>query len=420
MKRLLVLLCLLTLFDAGAWSAAAAPQDSTATFRIHYYVDRYELAPELMMNAVTLREMDALLDSLTRAGAHFHVRVVSGASPEGTEKGNQALAENRTQRLRTYLLGKHARLRQQDVSTLSLGSDWDGLVRTLKNSHYDWRHEVIYIIQNTPVWVHDRSGAVVDSRKKQLMDLRNGYPWREMVREIFPYLRRTQVDISFRKDLPEPPAQKDTVYIHEHDTVTIEKQLLVQAPRHRHGFLLYTNLFYDAAGAPSIGTEFYMGAGWALNARWSGGWWSSTAKNRFYRLYGAELAVRKYIALPSDNGAGMFRSSTGHHFGAYGQLFTYDFEFSGKGYMGGMPGKNLFAAPSWSAGFEYGYTFPIGRYLNLDLSLGLGYLQGPQWQYNPADGNYRFEHFRTFRWWGPTRLDVSLYWLIGFENKKRN
>ena len=409
------------LLAAGGWTVAAMPVDTTVTFRVHYYVDRYELAPELMMNAATLREMDTLVDSLQQAHARFQLQVVSGASPEGTEEKNRTLAENRTIRLRTYLLQRHPTLSSTDISTLSLGADWEGLVTVVQKSRYDWRDEVLYIIRNTPVWVKGRSGAVVDSRKKQLMDLRGGQPWREMVREIFPYLRRTRVNVSWDLDKAPAQPQRDTVYIHDRDTITVEKRMLVPAPGHKHGFLLYTNLAYDVAGTPSIGTEFYMGKGWALNARWSGGWWSSRPKNRFYRLYGAELALRKYFRLPSDNGAGMFRSSTGHHLGAYGQLLTYDFEFSGKGYMGGMPEKNLFAAPTWSAGLEYGYTFAIGEHLNLDLSLGVGYLQGPQWMYDPAsgDGTYPLTGFRTFRWIGPTRADVSLYWLIGFENKRR-
>ena len=105
--------------------------------------------------------------------------------------------------------------------------------------------------------------------------------------------------------------------------------------------------------------------------------------------------------------------------GAYGQLLTYDIEFAGKGYMGGKPGSGIFAAPTWSAGVEYGYTLALTRHLNLDFSIGLGYLQGPQWQYLPANGDYRYEEFRTFRWIGPTRADISLYWLIGMENKKK-
>ena len=403
--------------------ATSAQADSTAVFKVYYYVDHSDLDVNFMQNSVTLREVNALVDSLLAVGSPLQVKLVSGASPEGTEEGNLALGEARSQQMRSYLLAHHYRLRERDLTVTSVGSDWEGLLRVTERSREYWAPEAARIIRNTPIWVRDRNRAIVDSRKKQLMDLHLGDAWRSMERDLFPYLRKTEVSITFPAGAVEtPPAKPDTVVVVERqlDTVMVDRYIMTPAPEeHRHGFLLYSNLAYDVAGVPSIGTEFYMGKGWALNARWSGSWWSSRAKNRFYRVYGAELALRKYFRLPSDNGAGMFRSSTGHHVGAYGQLFTYDFEFSGKGYMGGMPGKNLFAAPSWSAGVEYGYTFAIGRHLNLDLSLGVGYLQGPQWQYVPGEDGYQFERFRTFRWIGPTRLDVSLYWLIGFENKAR-
>ena len=408
------------LFLSGNTPTCATPVDTTAHFTVYYPVERSDLLTHYMMNGVTLREMDKLLDSLCRADAPMNILLTSGASPEGTEDLNLTLADARNEQMRMYLL-THKRyvIRSQDLSTVSMGADWNGLALALEKSTYSWRKEALLIIRNTPVWVHDRAGNIVDSKKKQLMDLRGGNPWREMTQDIFPYLRRTEVEVTFKVDrtIPVPEPQTDTLYIHQRDTLVIEKHIKEEAPR--YGFLLYTNLLYDAAAIPSIGTEIYLGKGWALNTRWSGSWWSSKKKNRFWRIYGAELAVRKYFREPSDNATSLFRSSTGHHVGAYGQLLTYDIEFAGKGYMGGKPGSGIFAAPTWSAGVEYGYTLALTRHLNLDFSIGLGYLQGPQWQYLPANGDYRYEEFRTFRWIGPTRADISLYWLIGMENKKK-
>lgn len=398
-----------------------AQADSTEVYKVYYYVNHAELDVNFMHNAMTLREIDALVDSLLTAGSALSVHLVSGASPEGTEEGNWRLGQARSEEMRNYLLSHHWRLQERSLTVSSVGSDWEGLLREVDRSQYYWAPEASRIIRNTPIWVHGRNGGIVDSRKKRLMDRHLGDAWRTMERDIFPYLRKTEVSITFPVAGKVPQPKTDTVYIvnRQLDTVTVEKERVIGAPVHRHGFVLYTNLLHDALGVPSIGTEFYMGKGWALNARWSGSWWSSRAKNRYYRIYGAELALRKYFRLPSDNGAGMFRSSTGHHVGLYAQLFTYDLEFSGKGYMGGMPGKNLFAAPSWSAGLEYGYTFALSRHLNLDLSIGAGYMQGPQWQYLPTENGYQITGFSLFRWLAPTRADVSLYWLIGFENKAR-
>ena len=111
----------------------------------------------------------------------------------------------------------------------------------------------------------------------------------------------------------------------------------------------------------------------------------------------------------------LFRSKKhlGHHAGVYGQLLTYDIELrSGKGYMGGEPGGNIFDGANWGAGLEYGYTFNLTRRLHLDLSLGLGYFGGKYYTYEPMGGQYIWLSTEYQNYWGPTRLEITLYWNI--------
>lgn len=70
----------------------------------------------------------------------------------------------------------------------------------------------------------------------------------------------------------------------------------------------------------------------------------------------------------------------------------------------------------WGVGVEYGYSLPIHRRLNLDFTLGLGYLTGEFWEYKPIDQCYVWQATKRLHWWGPTKLEVSLVWLIGRGN----
>lgn len=104
---------------------------------------------------------------------------------------------------------------------------------------------------------------------------------------------------------------------------------------------------------------------------------------------------------------------TGHHLGAYVQALTYDFEWGGKAYMGGEPGGNIFDRAHIGAGVEYGYSLPIARRLNIDFTLGVGYIGGRVYEFEPNGNSYLWTATKNRHWFGPTKLEVSLVWLLG-------
>lgn len=111
----------------GTMVCGAQPhRDSTARFRVYFHVDQSDLDLSHMGNYLTLKEMDNVLDSLLKEHVSVKVSVDAGASPEGTEGGNLKLAEDRTSRLRLYLLTHHPRLDEKDLSLSSRAADWDG------------------------------------------------------------------------------------------------------------------------------------------------------------------------------------------------------------------------------------------------------------------------------------------------------
>ena len=170
-------------------------------------------------------------------------------------------------------------------------------------------------------------------------------------------------------------------------------------------FALKTNMLYDLALVPNISLEYAITDHWSFAADWNYAWWSQDNRNRYWRTYGGDVEVRYYIN--NRNG----RLLTGHHFGAYAGILTYDVEWGGKGYMG----------EKWSKlfGVSYGYSAPISPRLHLDFELGIGYFGGDYYEYSPQVDKYYWEQTKKRNWFGPTRAEVTLVWMLGKHVEKK-
>ena len=176
---------------------------------------------------------------------------------------------------------------------------------------------------------------------------------------------------------------------------------------------LKTNALYDIALVPNIGAELYWGKNWSAGANWMYAWWQNGASSKFWRVYGGDIYVRKWFGQKAEE-----NPFAGHHIGVYAQLLTYDFCLGDKGYMGGQPGGNIWDKLQYGYGVEYGYSLPIARRLNLDFTLGLGYMGGTYHEYRIADDCKVWQATKNRKWFGPTKAEVSLVWLLGRSNNK--
>ena len=172
-----------------------------------------------------------------------------------------------------------------------------------------------------------------------------------------------------------------------------------------------TNMLYDAALLPTLGADFYIGKHFSIGGNWTYAWWSKNSKHRYWRAYGGDLNLQWFFGERAQE-----KPLQGHHIGVYGQILTYDFEFHGKGWMGGKPGGDLWDKMHWGVGLNYGYSLPVGRRLNIDFVIGLGYMTGTYYTYKPIDNCYVWQSTKTRHYFGPTKAEVSLVWLIGCGN----
>ncbi len=337
------------------------------------------------------------------------IHIIAGCSPEGTWKLNQRLSRKRADRIRGVLKG-YVDLPDSVIVEESRGIDWEGLYEMVEASDMAYRDEVLDIIKNTPE-LERRGRSNIEIRKRKLVWLDNSRPWRYMYRHFFPKLRAfyLQIVIEWEKIINYDPLNP----VVENLEIEPRQLEIPEPPRFERPepaplyVALKTNMLYDAALIPNIGAEVYLGENYSLTGNWMYAWWKSSKHHNFWRTYGGDLEIRRYFGSKAAE-----KPLQGWHLGLYGQMLTYDFELGGRGYLGDRW--------TWGGGLSLGYSAPLLRRINLDITLGLGYLGGEYKEYLPIDGCYVWQKTKQRRWFGPTKAEISLVWLIGRGNYNKD
>lgn len=403
--------CLLALCVLASERTAYAQEVSETyvtsdTLQVYFRQDHTSLDPLFRDNGSRLEEFSHRFDTLLNdpASKVRSILIVSGASPEGPSTRNRHLSDKRAEVIYDYLVSNHL-ADSSKIEIESSGTDWKGLTEYVEESDLEYRDEILDILE-IPEWIR-KDGKIADGRKYRLMNLRGGSVWRELYDLYFADLRSTKVMIAYdilRTEVkaPEMTVRTDTVYIERTDTIYIERTdtvYITKTPPVR--LALKSNLLYDALAIPNIGIEVGLYKGLTIHGSYQNIWLRDKAWTRWYRTEGFEAGINWYINKDK-------RPFKGHHIGIYGQMVTWDFTISGRGYL----------AERWAygGGLEYGYALPVGRRFNIDFEIGIGYLGGNMHEYIPQDGHRVWQFVEPFRWIGPTKAGVTLQWLIGRDN----
>lgn len=351
-------------------------------------------------NAMRLSEVVSFLESVKKDSTLELVEVsfCGSASPEGGFAINKELAEKRRNSLERYVR-ERVSLPDSIISRPEGFIAWERLAELVEVSDMPHKEEAVDVMRNVPEFTYDNKGVLVDSRKKHLMELQYGRTWHYMHKHFFDQIRNASVILvtvrqkpvieekSVVKEEPVVPVPTDTTSVVEKTDTGV-----VVSPETSKPFYmaLKTNMLYDVLAVPNIGVEFYLGKNWSISGNWMYGWWKKNSSHRYWRIYGGDIAVRYWFGKKASE-----KPLTGHHVGVYGQAFTYDFEWGGKGYMGGEPGGTLWDKTNYAAGVEYGYSLPVANRLNIDFTLGVGYWGGKYYTYTPLDGHYVWQATKT-------------------------
>lgn len=346
------------------------------------------------------------------------IHVTGGASPEGTIPLNKRLSEKRAKVIFEYL-SKFGELPDSLTTFNFIGRDWWGLIELVEaDMNVPYREETLEYLRD----IADRSlggERLEDNNVGRLSRFKGGEPYRYMYRNLFPELRASSVHLYYKKmrnpiALPlfsgiaaaRPSAPSGAIKNRTPAPVIYKKPFYMG---------IKSNLLYDLLLVPNIGAEFYLGKNWSIAGDWMYGWWKNDNAHWYWRIYGGGLSVRKWFGKEANE-----KPLTGHHIGVYGQVMTYDFEVGGLGQMGGEPGGSLFDRANYGAGIEYGYSLPVARRLNIDFSACVGFFGGLYYEYLPMDNCYVWQATKKRFYIGPTKIEISLVWLLGHENYNRD
>lgn len=157
---------------------------------LDFAVGKTAINPEFGRNAAELEKIRRMID-LVQGDKDLTVKriaIVGYASPEGSLAMNERLSEGRAKALRDYLQSRYPAIPGALYSVHFGGENWDDLVKVVQASDMPDRQAVLDII--------DRY-SITEGREAKLMALKGGTPWRYMLREMFPALRKVTVTVDY-------------------------------------------------------------------------------------------------------------------------------------------------------------------------------------------------------------------------------
>ncbi len=415
------------------------------TVSVHFRVGHRYYDPSLGDNREVMDSFVKSVREAVEAGTVERITVYGYASPEGQVRANERLARKRCDTIARYIAdhtGVDSTLIEERAMPI-----WNDRLRRLvaESTALPGRDKVLDILDNTPVKVFDAQGRLIDSRKKQLMDLNGGRTWRWMYVHIFPDVRNA-VAISLycrptpsnkvvdntesavdnagalapealspalpestadtvESNLPEPEGT-DTDNVREcagecADTPDSEhgSPAIEHAPFHR--LALKTNALYYAALLPNLELEWLINEHWSVAVEGNFACWGSYKKERSYRL-----------AIFDAEGRRWFKTRGPWH-GMYAGVIAgggyYDIEKGTPGHYG------------WGVmtGLSFGYMWPIGRRLSLEAEIGAGYMFTRYKDYRPYEGHHVYLATKELNYFGPIKLKFSIVWRFFDSNKPK-
>ncbi|HJF90720.1 MAG TPA: DUF3868 domain-containing protein [Alistipes onderdonkii] len=157
---------------------------------LDFAVGKTSVNPEFGRNAAELEKIRRMID-LVQDDKDLTIKrivIVGYASPEGSLAMNERLSEGRAKALRDYLQSRYPAIPGSLYSIRFGGENWDDLVEAVQTSDMPDKQAVLDII--------DRY-SIIGGREAKLMALKGGTPWRYMLREMFPSLRKVTVTVDY-------------------------------------------------------------------------------------------------------------------------------------------------------------------------------------------------------------------------------
>jgi len=159
------------------------------TAYLNFYTGKWDIVTNYRDNARELDKIYNLIESLrSDSDATVTGIIVEGyASPEGTAASNQTLSERRAEAVKNHVKSLY-RYNDSFFTSKGMGEDWITLDSLVSKSQVDHKYELLSIIRND---------EPTDIRDRQLVSLAGGAPYRQILNELYPLLRRVEYKMDY-------------------------------------------------------------------------------------------------------------------------------------------------------------------------------------------------------------------------------
>lgn len=464
MKRLAKVLTIIALLAfAHAAQAQDAQHEDSDRARLNYGFSETGLDTVFMRNNASIRRLKGFFDNV-RINPDVSVKkvvITSFASMEGDVISNRRFIAERNATARA-LVKSIGGLPDSLITCVDGGIAWDLLRDSVDRSDMQYREEVLYIIDNQPeeTW---KDGTLVDSRRKHLMDLHGGEPYRYMRARFFPHYRYSRIRIIYtgtldeqtRTEMEQNPVatdstdnygdglyieiERDTVQelqdstarpdttaaaavlppadtLAVQDTVTVPDtatsapvqetaQTIAQTAKTEEKLPILgvkTNALFLFAGVANAGVEARIGKHFSFD--FPVVYSPYTIKNN-YRL--RALAFQPEFRF-------WFKGYTeGHFLGLTGNFAWFNIALSNNNRY-----QDSADRPLMGAGISYGYSWKILPSLSLEFTIGAGYANiHYDVFYNVENGIQYNSGVKNY--WGLTKAGISVVYIININKQGR-
>lgn len=344
--------------------------------QVYYRLSNTTIESAYLGNAAMLQRIDSLL-TLQRGWQIETISVIGHSSPEGSLALNRRLAVQRGETLYKYIQNRFPEL----ADKMELLEPEDPVEAP--------RSQYPYL----------RSGRLIVTYRPAAV------PFAKAVYPQLQLLARPGIDTT------RVVTVRDTVVVEEPQA---EEPVTFPVARSTRNtlFTAKTNLLFDAVTALNVEVEVPIANRFSVVAEDVFPWWE-TGNKYCFQMWEMGLEARYWFKPWESKSTEKMR---GWFAGVYGMSSMYDFQID----------RSLdYQGEYWSAGITGGYVMPIGRRkrVNLEFSVGLGYLQTQYRHYMPTITYDKLIRDRyndgKASYWGPTKAKVSLIIPINFSTKNK-